>query len=94
MNKNTKIVTVEYEDPARVFSEFKGWRVRRANLQTAYQVPHGGGSTVALYSEPGTGIGHSATVGVLMKFDGAVLMCEYKGSVFNIPAANVIGVLL
>ncbi len=73
---------------------FEGWDVKRANLHQAYQVPNGGGSTAALYREASSGTGRSATTGIKMKYDGKNLFCEYKGTAFIIPSANIIGMEL
>ncbi len=69
---------------------FPGWEVKRATLHQAAQIPNGGGSTAALYADPGAGLGRSATTGVSMKYDGKNLYCEYKGTAFIIPGANII----
>lgn len=70
---------------------FEGIDVQRAVLHSSFPVPGGGGETESLYSKVATGIGKSAVSGVKMKYNSDGLFCEYKGSAFVIPLANVKG---
>ncbi len=69
---------------------FEGLDVTRAIFHQAVDVPNGGGSVSSLYSVRSIGTGRSAVSNVKMKYNQDGLFCEYKGTAFVVPLANLI----
>lgn len=86
------------EDTIKVVQGFAdGWNVKRAIFHQSVALPAGGDNTTSFYSDNGSnGVGRSAggRSGVKMKYTPDGLFCEYKGTAFIVPLANVVVVYL